>query len=143
MMNILKRPLSNKPYRYCLVILSSITLLSCAKISTVSTNLDRENFKHYFAPTKVAIVESEADFEGKFRFIGLVEGQSCQEKPHHDAPNEIDARTDARRNAFEKNANAVIFSRCVLIEQDKAARHCVATKVCYARAYQAEQTTHD
>ena len=124
--------------------LSAALLLSgCAKINDISTNLDRDNFKHYFSPTKVEIVESEKDFTGKYNFVGLVEGESCQEKAHHAAPNEIDARTEARRNAYELEANAIIFSQCVMIEQDQAAKHCVASTVCYGRAYQVEQTKND
>ncbi len=124
--------------------LSAALLLSgCAKINDISTNLDRDNFKHYFSPTKVKIVESEKDFTGKYKFVGLVEGESCQEKAHHAAPNEIDARTEARRNAYELEANAIIFSQCLMIESDKAAKHCVASTVCYGRAYQVEQPKND
>lgn len=118
---------------------SAILILSgCAKISTFSTNLDGENFKNYFSPTEVKIVKSEAEFSGKFRFLGLVEGESCQQKAHHEQPNEIDARTQARRNAYKLKANAVIFSQCVLIADDQASKQCIASKICYARAFQVE-----
>ena len=118
----------------------AILTTSCAKINDVSTNLDRENFKNYFSPTKVNIVKKEQDFTGKYKFLGLVEGESCQEKAHHALPNEIDARTEARRNAYKLGANAIIFSQCVMIEEDKAAKYCLASTVCYGRAYQVEQT---
>jgi len=117
----------------------AILATSCAKINDVSTNLDRENFKNYFSPTKVNIVKKEQDFTGKYKFLGLVEGESCQEKAHHALPNEIDARTEARRNAYKLGANAIIFSQCVMIEEDKAAKYCLASTVCYGRAYQVEQ----
>ena len=117
----------------------SLLAAGCAKINDISTNLDRDNFKNYFAPTKVKIVESEKDFTGKYQFIGLVEGESCQEKSHHAAPNEIDARTEARRQAYKLDANAIIFSQCVIIEEDKAAKYCLASTVCYGRAYKVEQ----
>ncbi len=125
------------------LIAALIFTTGCAKINDISTNLDRDNFKHYFSPTKVKIVESEKDFSGKFKFVGLVEGESCQEKAHHAAPSEIDARTEARRNAYELEANAIIFSQCVMIESDQAAKYCVASTVCYGRAYQVEQTSND
>lgn len=123
------------------IIASVFTLFvtSCAKISTISTNLDSDNFTRYFSPTAVAIVTDESDFKAKYQFIGLVEGESCQEQAHHELPNEIDARTEARRNAYKLNANAIIFSRCVLIANDKASKQCVASKVCYGRAYQVEK----
>ncbi len=117
----------------------SLLASGCAKINDISTNLDRDNFKNYFAPTKVKIVKSEKDFTGKYQFIGLVEGESCQEKSHHAAPNEIDARTEARRQAYKLDANAIIFSQCVIIEEDKAAKYCLASTVCYGRAYKVEQ----
>lgn len=126
-----------------LALSTALLLPGCAKINDISTNLDRDNFKHYFSPTKVQIIESEKDFTGKYKFVGLVEGESCQEKAHHAAPNEIDARTEARRNAYKLDANAIIFSQCVMIEQDQAAKYCVASTVCYGRAYQVEQEKND
>lgn len=125
------------------VILVSSLAVGCAKINDISTNLDRDNFKHYFSPTKVKIVESEKELTGKYKFVGLVEGESCQAKAHHAAPNEIDARTQARRKAYELEANAIIFSRCVMIEEDQAAKYCIASTVCYGRAYQVEQSSND
>ncbi|MGB1262402.1 MAG: Rcs stress response system protein RcsF [Cognaticolwellia sp.] len=130
--------------RYTLIaLLTAISITGCAKISDISTNLDGDNFKHYFSPTKVEIVKSESDFSGKYKFVGLVEGESCQAKPHHAAPNEIDARTQARRQAYDLEANAIIFSQCVMITDDKAAKQCVASTICYGRAYQVEQTKND
>ena len=117
----------------------SLLVTGCAKINDISTNLDRENFKNYFSPTKVKIVASEEDLVGKHKFLGLVEGESCQEKAHHAAPNEIDARTEARGKAYKLGANTIIFSQCVMIEEDNAAKYCVASTVCYGRAYKVEQ----
>ena len=122
-----------------IVILAAVFISGCAKINDISTNLDRENFKSYFSPTTVKIYTDEKEFTGKHEFLGLVEGESCQEKSHHAAPNEIDARTEARGKAYKLGANAIIFSQCVLIEEDKAAKYCVASTVCYGRAYKTEQ----
>ena len=69
----------------------------------------------------------------------MVEGESCQEKVYHAAPNEIDARTEARRKAYELEANAIIFSQCLMIETDETVKYCVASAVCYGRAYKVEQ----
>lgn len=126
-----------------IMILMAIFATGCAKINDISTNLDRENFKNYFSPTKVKIVATEQDFTGKYKFLALVEGESCQEKAHHAAPNEIDARTAARRKAYKLGANAIIFSQCVTIEDDKAAKYCLASTVCYGRAYKVEQEKND
>lgn len=122
------------------LLLVTLFITSCGNINEVSTNLDRDNFKNYFSPTTVKMYNSEKDFKGKAKFIGLVEGESCQEKAHHALPNEIDARTEARRQAYKLEANAIIFSQCVLIEDDKAAKYCIASTVCYGRAYKVEQS---
>lgn len=114
--------------------LAALTLLlvSCAPITKVTTNLDAKNFRHYFAPSQVTIYERIADLPAQHKLIGLVEGDNCQEKPHHAIPDKLQARTMARRNAFEQGANAIVFSSCVEI-QTKA---CHANIVCYGQAYQ-------
>lgn len=122
-----------------LMLLIALTISGCAKINHVTTNLDRDNFEHYFSPTQIKIVKKEQDFSGKYKFVGLVEGESCQEKAYHAAPNEIDARTEARRKAYQLGANAIIFSQCVMISDDKAAKHCLSSAVCYGRAFKVEQ----
>ncbi|MBA6326665.1 hypothetical protein H4J46_01655 [Colwellia sp. MB02u-6] len=86
---------------------------------------------------------SEKEFTGHYKFLGLVEGESCQEKAYHAVPNEIDARTEARRQAYKLQANAIIFSQCVMIEADEAAKYCLASTVCYGRAYKVEQDKND
>ena len=106
-----------------LTVLITLAITGCAKINHVSTNLDRDNFKHYFSPTKVKMVEKEQDLAGKYKFLGLVEGESCQE----------------RRKAYQLGANAIIFSQCVMITDDKAAKYCLASTVCYGRAFKVEQ----
>ena len=115
-----------------LTVLITLAITGCAKINHVSTNLDRDNFK-------VKMVEKEQDLAGKYKFLGLVEGESCQEKAYHAAPNEIDARTEARRKAYQLGANAIIFSQCVMITDDKAAKYCLASTLCYGRAFKVEQ----
>lgn len=126
-------------YTTSITILLVLLSAGCAKINDISTNLDRDNFKNYFSPTRVKIVTSEKEFTGHYKFLGLVEGESCQEKAYHAVPNEIDARTEARRQAYKLEANAIIFSQCVMIETDKAAKYCIASTVCYGRAYKVEQ----
>jgi RcsF protein len=119
--------------------ISTITLSACSTQYTVSTNLDKENFKSYFSHSQVRVVEDEKDFMGRFKLIGMVEGQNCQAKNHHAAPNEIAARTQARRQAFEQKANAIIFSGCALINDEQSNKQCIASVVCYGKAYQVEQ----
>ena len=107
-------------------------LTSCAQVSDVSTNLDKKNFKQYFSPSKVKIVDDENQFEGKYKMVGLVEGEDCQVKPHHATPDPIEARTMARGKAYDLGANAIVFSGCTTVKTDR----CLANLICYGKAYQ-------
>ena len=82
-----------------------------------------------------------------YQFISAVEGQDCQTKPHHALPDEINARTEARRQAFNKKANAVIFTGCAALDQEQLAqlgnsndaKQCHAIIICYAKAFVVNQ----
>ena len=137
-------------------LLSVLTLLLCSCNShfSVSTKVDSNNFKDYFAASKVAIDQSDNEILKGYKFIGLVEGQDCQLKAHHRPPDKIKARTDARKQAFEQQANAVVFTGCVIIDsavtrqqpqKQPQKQQCLSTLVCYAKAYQVDtnaQSTH-
>jgi len=123
-----------------IVATTALILSACSTQYTVSTNLDKENFQNYFSHAQVEVVKDEQELTGRYKLIGLVEGQSCQAKPHHAAPDKIAARTNARRQAFRQQANAIIFTGCALIPDDKVNRQCVATMVCYGKAYQVEKS---
>lgn len=109
-------------------------LTACSAHYDISTNLDPENFREHFAASQVTIYQDEQDFSTKFRPLGLVEGQDCQVKAHHAMPDPIAARTRARKQAFEKGANGIIFSPCVAVESPS----CTALLVCYGQAFQIE-----
>ncbi len=116
-----------------------LAISSCSQNITVNSNLDPENFREYFSVGKVSIIKDESELPKPYKYIGLVEGQSCQLKAHHELPNEIDARTDTRKNAITMNANAVLFTSCTLITNNEADKQCIATRVCYAKAYIIQQ----
>ena len=52
-------------YTISITILLTLLTTACAKIDTVSTNLDPKNFKNYFSPITVEIVASEKEFIGQ------------------------------------------------------------------------------
>lgn len=110
---------------------TSTFLASCAQVSDVSTNLDKKNFKEYFSPAKVKIVDDESHFTGKYKMIGLVDGEDCQVKEHHAAPDPVAARTMARGKAYDLGANAIVFSGCTTVET----KQCLANLICYGKAY--------
>lgn len=144
MNNVYKNKLNTKntlKFIACSALISLVVLTSsCAEINNVSTNLDRKNFEEYFAPTKVTIYEDEKDFlDNHYEYAGLVEGQDCQLKEHHAAPDPIRARTQARSKAHELGANAIVFSNCAVIDQSTLSNSsCLSTVICYGSAYKVD-----
>jgi RcsF protein len=129
-----------------LLISTLLLLITSCSNNFFSTNLDKDNFRDYFSPSNVKIYQSEQDINARYQFIGIVEGQDCQVKAHHAAPDEINARTEARRLAYEKQANGIVFTKCALIPQEQLvqlsdstdAQQCHAIVICYAKAYAIE-----
>jgi RcsF protein len=125
-----------------LIFILIIMTASCSN-NYVTSNLDKKEIKRYFSASKVKIYEQEKEITARHNYIGVVEGQDCQIKPHHALPDEINARTEARRQAFEKNANGVIFTGCALLTSEQLAqfnnsndaKQCHAIVICYARAF--------
>jgi len=115
-----------------ILLLLTLLLFSCSSQYTFDSNLNPNNAKYYFSASQVNIYNDELDFTSNFTYLGLVEGDDCQEKPHLAAPDMINARTKARQLAFSKQANAIIFTQCIDIQT----KQCVAQLVCYGKAYQ-------
>ena len=133
------------------IVLTTITLVTSCSSRHISTNLDKENFSDYFSASKVKIYKHEKDITTRHKYIDVVEGQDCQIKPHHAVPDEINARTQARHQAFEKQANGVIFTGCALLSSEQLAQlnnssdaqQCHAIVICYARAFVIESPDTD
>ena len=133
-----------------LIIILVIILTSCSS-SYVTSNLDKNNFTQYFSASQVEVYSQETDIKTRHNYIGVVEGQDCQVKPHHAAPDEINARTQARRQAFEQQANGIIFTGCALLTSQQLAQlnsssdaqQCHAIVICYARAFLIESPTEN
>ena len=133
---------NTRTYHIILTLLFIFFTSSCSN-RYVSTNLDKENFSRYFSPSKVKIYQSENDIQSRYQFIDIVEGQDCQVKAHHAAPDEINARTHARQEAYTLHANAIVFSSCAVLSQAQLAKQnmsndakqCHALVICYGKAY--------
>ena len=96
-----------------------------------SSNLDKENFTEYFKPSQVTIYEKSQLTGLDYTFIGTVEGSSCQEEAN-DRPADIkQARTNARIQAANLNANGIVFQSCLTFPADSS---CISNIICYARA---------
>lgn len=131
--------------RFILVSLvaSCAGLIGCSSNYAVSTNLDKDNINQYFSASKVTIFDKESNIPGPYKFVQGVEGQDCQLRPHHAAPDKINARTQARQQAFNLGANAIVFSGCAQLTPEKLAelnqsndaKQCHALVICYGRAF--------
>ncbi len=127
---------------FTLLCTSSI-LISCSNKYPVSTNLDKDNFSQYFSASKVKIYQDEKEITSAYKYLSVVEGQDCQQRPHHASPDKINARTQARQQAFNINGNGVIFTGCVELDNEKLAKlnnsndakQCHAMVICYAKAF--------
>lgn len=125
-----------------MVITTNTLIISCSN-RIVSTNLDKDNFEQYFSASAVKIYNNEKDINTRYQLIGSVEGQDCQIKTHHAVPDKVNARTQARQQAFNLKANGVVFTGCAMLSQEKLsqlnksndARQCHAVIICYAKAY--------
>lgn len=124
-------------------LLIALVTSACQSNYQISTNIDKENFQQYFSPSKVTIYQNESEFPNLYKYLGLVEGEDCQAQAHLAEPNKINARTNARGNAFQQGANAIIFTGCALIDNSKKnteipsnnSKQCNAVIVCYGKAY--------
>ncbi|QDP00919.1 rcsF protein [Thalassotalea sp. PS06] len=107
-------------------------LAGCSTNMQVETNLDEDNFTEYFAAGSVEVFNSTNELPGPAKFIGLVEGESCQMRASDAPASEADARTEARKKAAGLKANAVVFTSCIDIDEPQ----CNQLLVCYGKAYQ-------
>lgn len=117
-----------------LAILFVIT--GCSSDYTFSTNLDRENFRDYFAPSRIKVYQSISP-PAQFKSLGKIVGESCK-RQDNDVPPTIDAaRIDAQRQASRIGANALIIEHCSTIK-GKEAKPCVEVVRCSGQAIQDE-----
>ncbi len=114
-----------------IVITTALFITSCSNYR-FSSNIDKEKFQRYFAPSRVEIYDYEEQVPANNQYIGLVSGESCQTKKHLMQANEQDARTNARRQAAQQQANAIVFTGCA----HQQTKQCHTLVICYGKAYQ-------
>ena len=111
---------------FMLALLSS----ACSNVH-FSSNIDKENFDTYFAPSSVTVYQ-KADLDDlDYQVLGAVEGSSCQINENAVPADAREARTKARINAANLNANGIVFQSCLSFKEDKA---CISNVICYGRA---------
>ncbi len=122
--------------RLLIIMTTALLMASCSHYNyTFSSNLDKEKFQQYFAPSRVEIYDYDEQMPANSQYLGLVSGESCQVKKHLMQANEQDARTNARRNADKLNANAIVFTGCA----HNKTKQCHTLVICYGKAYQIMQ----
>lgn len=110
--------------------LSALFLTGCSHYQ-FSSNLDKENFDDYFKPSQVNVYSKSELQDLNYNLLGAVEGSSCQQDSK-DIPADIkEARTNARINAANMNANGIVFQSCINFEADQT---CLSNVICYGRA---------
>lgn len=116
-----------------IIIFACTLLLTACSGFQFSSNLDKDNFNEYFKPSRVTVYDKSQLTDLNYTVVGAVEGSSCQEE-EKDLPADIkQARTNARINAANINANGIVFQTCITFEADNS---CISNIICYARALQ-------
>lgn len=111
-------------------VLAALFLSGCSNYP-FSSNLDKENFETYFKPSQVTVYEKSDLADLNYQSIGAVDGSSCQTDEHQLPADIKEARTNARINAANMNANGIVFQSCLTFEADKS---CVSNIICYGQA---------
>lgn len=109
---------------------SALIVAGCSNYQ-FSSNLDQKNFEEYFKPSQVKVYKKQDLAHLDYQLIGAVEGSSCQETKNQPAADIKHARTQARINAADMNANGIVFQSCLTFEEDKT---CLTNIICYAQA---------
>ncbi|WP_409438877.1 Rcs stress response system protein RcsF [Psychromonas sp. GE-S-Ul-11] len=122
-----------------LLILTLLILIAGCSDYQLHSNVDKENFETYFKPSKVTVYNKDQLLDLEYTVLGAVEGSSCQIDEIDLPASESEARTEARINAADMNANGVIFQSCINFERDES---CVSNVICYGRALDVEEPTN-
>lgn len=122
------------------ILIPFIAALSGCSQYQFSSNVDKDNFDSYFKPSQVTIYSKAELSELDYEVLGAVDGSSCQENTKEIPADIKEARTNARINAAEMNANGIIFQSCLTFEKDDT---CISNIICYGRAIQVTLPKND
>lgn len=118
------------------LMVGSLVLSGCQDVSFES-NLSPQNFVEYAKPATVDVYTSDELAEHRYRSLGLVSGLACQETEDDFIARESEARTDAKIQAADMGANAIVFGKCVRLEKTKA---CNVSVTCYGEAFKVDDS---
>ncbi|MBT1444789.1 hypothetical protein KJI95_09670 [Shewanella sp. JM162201] len=114
--------------------LAALLIPACSSDYGFSSNLDPQAFNDYFKAGDVVLFEEGQGPEGRYKILGLIEGEACQATPGDVPVTVADARTDARRKAADKGANGLVIKSCTIIEESGSGCHSRA--LCVGQALQ-------
>ncbi|GGI74345.1 Rcs stress response system protein RcsF [Shewanella gelidii] len=122
-----------KNRRILIIALSCTGLLSaCANNYTFHSNLNSQAVETYFKPGTVVVFDESNLPKQTYQTLALVEGESCQAKANDQPASAQEARTQARLNAANIQANGLIVRRCTTFEQ--ADNQCISRVSCVGHA---------
>lgn len=98
---------------------------------TFDSNLSPKRFVDYYKPSAVDEVTEAELTKVRYKELGTVEGLACQVRDQDYIATEADARTDAKRKAADKGANAIQFGKCTRLTDTPA---CKVSVTCYGEA---------
>jgi RcsF protein len=113
-----------------ITLFAAFFLIGCSNYK-FSSNVDKENFEEYFKPSHVTIYSKSDLKDLEYKLLGVVQGSSCQQESNELPADIKEARTNARINAVDMNANGIVFQSCINFEADKT---CLSNIICYGRA---------
>ena len=116
-------------------IIAAAAVLGGCEGYSFHTNLDPQNFKEYYKTSGVNEYSNAQLSALRYHSLGTVTGLSCQVKDTDYIATEAQARTRAKEQAADKGANAIVFSRCVRLEETPA---CAVSVTCYGEAFIAD-----
>ncbi|WP_341503513.1 Rcs stress response system protein RcsF [Gallaecimonas sp. GXIMD4217] len=119
--------------KYWLLSAAALALAGCAGSYQVDSNLDGAAIQDYFVPSRVAVYSPDALAGKPYRSLGLVQGQHCQQAANAPPASLAEARTDARRQAYQLGGNGIVFRQCLLLSED-AAPGCLSQALCQGEA---------
>ncbi len=117
--------------KFSLLTVGCCLLLSACGSFEFKTNLDPSNFREYYKPSQVTEMTEAQIEEYDYHSFGSVEGLSCQITERDAIATEERARTNAKLKAVDAGANAIVFGKCVKLQNTPA---CLVSVTCYADA---------
>lgn len=115
----------------------SLLLSACSSYS-FNSNLNKENFEHYFAVSNVDYYQTDQLAKFHVEQLGMVEAEDCQSLVNQPPAEKQQAMISAKRQAAKLGANGIIIDACIAPPRSK---QCISSYICYASAIKVSPLT--